>query len=165
MYYRDGYQFDGQRLRCEMAKDGRGRDGGRDGAGGRGGRDEDRVRGKAGGGRRAEWGVLVSGLPKSCSWQDLKDFMRKAGDVVYTDVNGDAGEGVVEFSNREDMEEAVRKLDDTEFKNRYDTAFIRIKMRSGAAGPGPEEREERDDMGRDRSRSRSRSRDRKDDGR
>lgn len=151
-----------------MAKDGRGRDGGRDGGGGRGGgRDEDRVRGKAGGGRRAEWGVLVSGLPKSCSWQDLKDFMRKAGDVVYTDVNGEAGEGVVEFSNREDMEEAVRKLDDTEFKNRYDTAFIRIKMRSGAVDQAEEReggREERDDRGRDRSRSRSRSRDRKEDG-
>ena len=109
--------------------------------------------------------MIVSGLPKSCSWQDLKDFMRKAGDVVYTDANGETGEGVVEFSNREDMEEAVRKLDDTEFKNRYDTTFIRIKVRGGGADRDREEdREEREDGG-DRGRDRSRSRDRKDDGR
>ena len=33
--------------------------------------------------------------------QDLKDVFRKAGDVVFTDVNREAGEGVVEFSTRE----------------------------------------------------------------
>lgn len=86
--------------------------------------------------------------------------MRKAGDVVYTDVNGETGEGVVEFTNREDMEEAVRKLDDTEFKNRFDTTFIRIKMRSAAVDRVADREDEREDRGRDRSRSR----DRKDDG-
>ena len=92
--------------------------------------------------------------------------MRKAGDVVYTDVNGESGEGVVEFSNRDDMEEAVRKLDDTEFKNRYDTTFIRIKTRSAAVDRGVDREDERDDRDDrdDRGRDRSRSRDRKDDG-
>jgi hypothetical protein len=32
--------------------------------------------------------------------QDLKDYMRRAGDVVFSDVNSGTGEGVVEFSNR-----------------------------------------------------------------
>ena len=84
-----------------------------------GGRDDPRARGKTGGGRRTEFGVTVTGLPRTCSWQDLKDFMRKAGDVIYTDVDRD-GTGIVEFSCREDMENAVRKLDDTEFKNPFD---------------------------------------------
>ena len=98
---RDGYSFDGQRLRCEMAKGDRGGGGGaRGGTGSRVkivfiwsssrnkfssamisfgcikdlfplksivGRDE-RSRG-ATGGRRTEYGVVVSNLPKSCSWQ------------------------------------------------------------------------------------------------
>ena len=33
-------------------------------------------------------------------FQDLKDFMRKAGDVVFSDVDSRTMEGVVEFSNR-----------------------------------------------------------------
>ena len=57
--------------------------------------------------------------------------MRKAGDVVYADVDPRTGDGVVEFSNREDMESAVRKLDDTEFKNRYDQSYIRVRSRGG----------------------------------
>jgi hypothetical protein len=31
--------------------------------------------------------VIVTGLPTSASWQDLKDHMRQAGDVCYTDVD------------------------------------------------------------------------------
>ncbi len=33
--------------------------------------------------RRSEFRVLVTGLPKTASWQDLKDHMRKAGDVTF----------------------------------------------------------------------------------
>lgn len=36
----------------------------------------------------------------SARFQDLKDYMRRAGDVVFSDVNSSTGEGVVEFSNR-----------------------------------------------------------------
>jgi hypothetical protein len=46
------------------------------------------------GGRRTDYGVVVTNLPRGCSWQDLKDFMRKAGDVVFTDVDR-YGEGKV----------------------------------------------------------------------
>ena len=34
------------------------------------------------------------------TFQDLKDYMRKAGDVIFSDVSHSTGEGVVEFSNR-----------------------------------------------------------------
>lgn len=36
--------------------------------------------------KKTEFRVIITGLPRSCSWQDLKDFMRKAGDVTYADV-------------------------------------------------------------------------------
>lgn len=38
------------------------------------------------GGKRSNYRVHVSGLPPTGSWQDLKDHMREAGDVCYTDV-------------------------------------------------------------------------------
>ena len=73
--------------------------------------------------------------------------MRKAGDVVFTDVDRN-GEGVVEFSNRDDMERAVDKLDDEEFRGRDGSSYIRVKFAN-------KERE------RSKSKSRSRSRDKR----
>ncbi|GMQ00125.1 hypothetical protein CsSME_00047342 [Camellia sinensis var. sinensis] len=44
--------------------------------------------------RRSEYRVLVSGLPSSASWQDLKDHMRRAGDVCFSQVFRD-GSGMM----------------------------------------------------------------------
>jgi hypothetical protein len=57
-------------------------------AGGGGGKGGSFGGGKGGGGGkgRFEWRVLVTGLPNNSSWQDLKDFLRQTGDVVYADV-------------------------------------------------------------------------------
>ena len=72
---------------------------------------------------------MVTGLPPTGSWQDLKDHMRDAGDVCYSDVFKD-GSGVVEYLRREDMKYALKKLDDTKFKShevrRVEVAHIRI---------------------------------------
>jgi hypothetical protein len=62
----------------------------------------------------------------SCSWQDLKDFGRKAGDIIYADIEKN-GEGIIDYSNKEDMENALRVLPETEFKNRYDRATVRVR--------------------------------------
>lgn len=145
IYGRDGYSFDGMRLRVEISKGDRARFGGRDDdrdnrGGGR--------RGGGGGGRRTDYGVIVTNLPRGTSWQDLKDFMRKAGDVVFTDVDRN-GEGIVEFSNRDDMERAVDKLDDEEFRGRDGSGYIRVKFAN-----------KRSDRSRSRSKSRSYSRSR-----
>jgi len=43
---------------------------------------------------------------------------------VYSD--RDRLYGVVEFDSYEDLKYAIRKLDDTEFRNRYDRAYIRV---------------------------------------
>ena len=59
--------------------------------------------------RTPELRVRVSGLPPRTSWQDLKDFMRSAGDVGYSNVTGE-GVGVVEFTNKAGFDEAMRKF-------------------------------------------------------
>ncbi|KAJ6659083.1 hypothetical protein lerEdw1_019386 [Lerista edwardsae] len=107
VYGRNGYDYGQCRLRVEFPRPSRGRGGGFGGG----------PRGRNGPpSRRSEFRVLVSGLPPSGSWQDLKDHMREAGDVCYADVQKD-GMGVVEFLRKEDMEYALRKLDDTKFRS------------------------------------------------
>ncbi|ESQ36651.1 hypothetical protein EUTSA_v10008507mg [Eutrema salsugineum] len=158
---RDGYDFDGHRLRVELAHGGRrstddarsgynggGRGGGRGGGGGDGG---SRGRGPS---RRSEFRVLVTGLPSSASWQDLKDHMRKGGDVCFSQVyrDGRGTTGVVDYTCYEDMKYAVKKLDDTEFRNAFSHGHIRVReydSRKDSRSPS---------RGRSYSRSRSRSR-------
>ncbi|XP_038647815.1 serine/arginine-rich splicing factor 9-like isoform X3 [Scyliorhinus canicula] len=105
VYGRNGYDYGVYRLRVEFQ---RGR-----GAGGVGGGSRGRPGPAA---RRSDFRVIISGLPPSGSWQDLKDHMREAGDVCYADVLGE-GAGVVEFFRKEDMDYAIRKLDDTKFRS------------------------------------------------
>uniref|UniRef100_A0A1I8IEP6 Splicing factor, arginine/serine-rich 1 n=1 Tax=Macrostomum lignano TaxID=282301 RepID=A0A1I8IEP6_9PLAT len=108
---RDTYNFDGYSLRVEFPRSAGGRGGGGYGRdfGGRGGG------GGRGPSRRGEFRVVVSGLPPSGSWQDLKDHMREAGEVGFADVRGSVG--FVEFMRYEDMKRAIRKLDGTKFKS------------------------------------------------
>ncbi|KAJ3212903.1 hypothetical protein HDU67_003520 [Dinochytrium kinnereticum] len=77
---------------------------------------------------------------------NLKDLMRKAGNVVFADVDRD-GKGFVEFASGGDMEEAIKMFDDYD----YEGQRLVVKEDRTAASK---------DSGRDRSRSRSRSRER-----
>ena len=65
---------------------------------------------------------VFAGLPPSGSWQDLKDHMREAGDVCFTDVFKD-GTGIVEFLKYDDMKYALRKLDDSKFRSHEVSAW------------------------------------------
>jgi len=140
---KDGDKFENYRLKVEFPK-ASGRGGGRDND--RFGSDRGRggyVRGRGRGGpiRRTDHRVLISGMPPSGSWQDLKDHMREAGEVTYTDVYKD-GTATVEFGCKSDMEWACKNLDDTKFKSHQNEhSIIRVK------GDAPSRR----------SRSRSRS--------
>ncbi|XP_017475210.1 PREDICTED: serine/arginine-rich splicing factor 1A-like [Rhagoletis zephyria] len=147
---RDGYDYDGYRLRVEFPRGGgpgsfRGNrndrnrnDGGRGGGGG-GGRGPPT--------KRSQYRVLVTGLPSSGSWQDLKDHMREAGDVCFADAYKD-GTGVVEFLRNEDMKYAIKKLDDSRFRSHEgEVSYIRVREDSGEGDRGG-----RDHRG-DRSRS------------
>eukprot|EP00958_Prasinococcus_capsulatus_P025039 scaffold4079_cov392-Prasinococcus_capsulatus_cf.AAC.2 len=238
---RDGYDYDGYRLRVELAHGGSRRSRGRDD-----GRSHGRGRSEGTISRRTDYRVLVTGLPSSASWQDLKwsegrereclfgaselgwregriqlacrakpqldrscsqarlvveclgiaqegslghtlltkrakvllstsyarrpaddlctyvwyglqDHFRKAGDVCFTQVfrDGRGGtSGVVDFNTYDDMKYAIRNLDDTEFRNPFSSAYIRVKEDRG---------DERGSPDRSRSRSRDRDRDRDDD--
>ncbi|RKO85835.1 hypothetical protein BDK51DRAFT_15479 [Blyttiomyces helicus] len=64
---------------------------------------------------RSEYRLTVDGLPTRTSWQDLKDLMRKAGEVVYSDIDKN-GVGIVEFSSGADMAEALKMFDDFEYE-------------------------------------------------
>ena len=187
VYARDGYDYDGYKLRVEFPRGG--------GGSFRGGRQGER-RGRGPPARRSNYRVMVtgkrngkdhvtgtifsslfplSGLPPTGSWQDLKDHMRDAGDVCFSDVFKD-GTGVVEYMRYEDMKYALKKLDDSRFKSHEvgkiimwrevrdagttlllivllffqgETAYIRVKEDSGSSGGGG--------GGGRRSRSRSRS--------
>jgi arginine/serine-rich splicing factor 4/5/6 len=56
----------------------------------------------------------VIGLPSNTSWQDLKDLMRKAGEVQYTNVLR-SGDGVVEFVNIDDKEKALEMFQNYDY--------------------------------------------------
>ncbi|XP_045467122.1 serine/arginine-rich splicing factor 1A-like [Harmonia axyridis] len=126
---RDGYDYDGYRLRVEFPR-GSGHGGFRGGRGGGGGGDRGRSsRGPPA--RRSQFRVLVTGLPSSGSWQDLKDHMREAGDVCFADSFKD-GSGVVEFLRYEDMKYAIKKLDDSRFRSHEgEVSYIRVKEDKG----------------------------------
>ncbi|KAL4106865.1 hypothetical protein PRIC1_004904 [Phytophthora ramorum] len=79
--------FQGSRLRVEISR----------------GVDDARPRG-------TQYRVKISGLPTSMSWQDLKDFLRKGGDVVHSDVDR-RGNGSASFATPDEMRRAIRKLD------------------------------------------------------
>ncbi len=142
LHARHGYEFAGSRLSVEW------------------------VRGKGvvqpgsrGPPKRSEFRVRVEGLPAGTSWQDLKDFMRAAGDIGYADIVR-SGVGVVEFTNRGDFEGALQRMDRATFKSRFGGEAVVVSVAAdgeggggGGGGGGGRDR-------RARSRSRSRSRDR-----
>ncbi|PKU78308.1 serine/arginine-rich splicing factor SR34A [Dendrobium catenatum] len=83
---------------------------------------------------RSEYRVVVSGLPSSASWRDLKDYMRKAGDVCFAEVfqNVHGAMGIVHYTSYDDMKYAVCKLDRTEFRNPFAKSYIRVKISEGS---------------------------------
>jgi len=162
-YDLNGTKFMGERLTIERAKGTpHGRDTDRWGGGDRRrGRSPDRRYGREG--RRGEpawmnkygpptrtdYRLIVENLSSTVSWQDLKDYMRKAGEVTYADAHKNKrNEGCVEFRDYKDLEKAIEILDDTELKGR------RIKLIE-------ENRKRTKSRSKSRSRSRSKSRGRK----
>ncbi|KAK6181377.1 hypothetical protein SNE40_009239 [Patella caerulea] len=101
---------------------------------------------------RTGYRVLVENLSSRVSWQDLKDYMRQAGEVTYADAHKkQKNEGVVEFATSSDMRNALEKLDGTEINGR--------KIRLVEDGPKRGSRSRsRDRRSPSRSRSRSDSR-------
>merc|ERR1712226_1580853 len=67
--------------------------------------------------------VYVGNLSWDVAWQDLKDHMRQAGEVVHAEViteftGRSKGCGIVEYSTETEAQEAISTLTDTELKGR-----------------------------------------------
>lgn len=83
--------------------------------------------------------VYVGNLSYKTSWQDLKDFFRETGNVVFSDVMREAdgkkskGCGIVEFETAEEAAAAINTMNDQELDGRQ--IFVR------------EDREDRDLIG------------------
>lgn len=91
--------------------------------------------------------IYVGNLDFSVSWQDLKDQMRAAGEVVHAKIlqNPDGsskGCGIVEFSTPQDAERAIAELNGLDINGRE--VFIREDRDAGsapAAAAGPRRRQ------------------------
>ncbi|KAF8944669.1 serine arginine-rich splicing factor [Haplosporangium gracile] len=61
---------------------------------------------------RTEYRLMVDNLAHGVSWQDIKDMMRKAGEVTYADLTKDQhNQGVVEFQTEEAAQKALKTMD------------------------------------------------------
>jgi len=82
--------------------------------------------------------------------------MKKSGDITYTTVNrGESGKGLVEFSDKEGMEYALKKLDDT----KLDGKRIRLVEEKRSPSRSRSRSNRRDNMKSESNKSKSRSND------
>uniref|UniRef100_A0ACB8G5A8 Serine arginine-rich splicing factor n=1 Tax=Sphaerodactylus townsendi TaxID=933632 RepID=A0ACB8G5A8_9SAUR len=81
-----------------------------------------RARSRGGRGRGRYSDRFSSRRPRNdrrVSWQDLKDFMRQAGEVTFADAHRPKlNEGVVEFASYSDLKNAIEKLSGKEINGR-----------------------------------------------
>lgn len=152
VYEMNGKKLLGERVTIEPAR------GTARGSGGRRERERRGGRSRYGPPLRTKHRLIVENLSSRISWQDLKDYMRQAGEVTYADAHRDRkNEGVVEFATSSEMKAAIKQLDDTELNGRR----IRLQEdrggRGGGGGRGGRSRSRSDSRSRSPSRRRSRS--------
>ncbi|KAI0053911.1 hypothetical protein FA95DRAFT_1600429 [Auriscalpium vulgare] len=91
--------------------------------------------------------IIVSGISRDTSWQDLKDFGREAGSVSFADIDRDVpGQGILEYLARDDAERAVKELDGKDLRGQP----VRVSLQDDR-GPDNYRRDDRrpDDRYRD----------------
>ncbi|KAK3261270.1 hypothetical protein CYMTET_29818 [Cymbomonas tetramitiformis] len=130
----DGYSFMGTRLTVEISKG-------------------PRVHGVSSGpppNRSGGFRAICENVPPSSSWQDMKDFARKSGNVTYADVWTDSASGkkmgVIEFATKSEMWRAIKELDRRVLKD-----FEVLVYEEGDQGRGQERRPARSPPRRQRS--------------
>ncbi|KII88143.1 hypothetical protein PLICRDRAFT_53997 [Plicaturopsis crispa FD-325 SS-3] len=86
--------------------------------------------------------LIVSGISRDTSWQDLKDFGRAAGSVSFADIDRDfPGQGILEYLAREDAERAVKDLDGSDLRGKP----VRVAIDDVRGGPDNYRRDDRRD--------------------
>uniref|UniRef100_A0A1I8G929 RRM domain-containing protein n=1 Tax=Macrostomum lignano TaxID=282301 RepID=A0A1I8G929_9PLAT len=117
--YLNGRDLCGSRVSLEMARSER-----------RGGRD------RYGPPTRTRHRLVVKNLGSDVKWQDLKDLVRRAGEVTFADVHRPVrGEGIVEFESRDDMRRALKQSRSP--INNNDKAKARSASRSKSKSRSP----------------------------
>lgn len=102
---------------------------------------------------RTPYRVVVENLSSRVSWQDLKDYLRQAGEVTYADAHKEKkNQGIVEFATYADMKNVITKLDDTEINGRR---IHIIEQKSKERRRSPSDSRSRSRSPRSRSRDRS----------
>ncbi|XP_036398401.1 serine and arginine rich splicing factor 5b [Megalops cyprinoides] len=110
---------------------------------------------------RTENRLIVENLSSRVSWQDLKDFMRQAGEVTFADAHRPhLNEGVVEFAYHSDLRNALDKLSGKEINGRKIKLTEAVKKRSRTRSRSGSSSLSSRSASRSRSRSYSRSRSR-----
>ncbi|KAJ6525500.1 hypothetical protein DFH09DRAFT_173552 [Mycena vulgaris] len=131
----NGKPFMGQNIVVEFAKESRPR---RDPYEGGGERSHGAPRSRRPPGIR----LIVSGISRDTSWQDLKDFGREAGSVSFADIDRDfRDQGVLEYLSRDDADRAVKDLDGKDLRGRP----VRVALDDSRAGPDNYHRSDRRD--------------------
>lgn len=173
----DGKDLCGQRVRIELSNGARDRRRGRSRSRSRSrdrrqrkdSRDSPRRRSyydktayrKYGAPTRTKWTIEIDNLSEKVSWQDLKDFFRRVGEVTYGEAHDKTrcgpGRGVICFEKRRDMDRAVKEYDNYDLKGRK--MEMKIVIGDQDEGSGSRSRS-RSPPRRSRSRSRSKSRSR-----
>ncbi|KAL4598553.1 hypothetical protein ACB092_11G067400 [Castanea dentata] len=118
IYYRDGYNFDGYRLRVELAHGGRGNLSSADHHGSYGG---------SGNSRAAPKHSDYRGM---CCLQYISFQLYKVfRDVLFSQVFRDRGgmTRIVDYAHCDDMKYAIKKLDDSEFPNAFSRSYVRVR--------------------------------------
>jgi len=152
----DGKSFNGGRIRIEFSNAYTGGDN-RRGRSREKSRDRDGRRFSDGRFRKSNYRIIVENLNSRTTWQDLKDFMCKAGEVVYTSVRRPTpGEGLVEFRDRDAMEYAIKELDDQKLDGNYIRCMEEKRSPSRSRSRSRSRRYSRSRSRSRRSRSRSR---------
>ncbi|KAL3123009.1 hypothetical protein niasHT_006409 [Heterodera trifolii] len=151
VYDLNGRELLGERVIVELSRRGPRGGGGGGGAGGGGG-------GGGAGNRpglrygppiQTRYRLGVYNLSTRCSWQELKDMMRRYAEVTYADAHKKPNEGFVCFANRDDMRRAIDKFQGKDINGR------RIKLVDESEGGGGGGRRTRSRSRSPRSRSRS----------
>lgn len=167
----DGQEIMGKEVRVSRSRDDSGEDYGR-----RNTRDDRRRRSRSrsrsrggrsparrGGGRerphRTQYTLGVDNLSSRCDWSQLKDIMRRAGEVTYVDAHNRSGRGRGEccFGTRDIMLKAKDELDGFEINGKRIELYIK---EDGSRSPSPARNGGHNSRGRSRGNSRGRSRSR-----
>ena len=104
---------------------------------------------------RTKYALKVLNLSSRISWQDLKDLLRRAGEVCFAEAHTEArNEGRVELATSEDLERVVKRYQGYDLNGRK-IELVREKYKSRSRS-----RSRRRTRSPSRSRSRRRSRSR-----